>query len=160
MNNENNSQEILNLIQNIQSKLNMENNSTNQDQINQETNDNFQNSEINNTQIPNNNNNTNNNNSTNNLLNNIDLGSILSMFGQNTSNNNSSSSSGFDPSMLTKFQRIFNNINADNPKRTLLLSLKPFLRKNRQDKIGEYITMLTIADAIGIFNRKGSDNNV
>ena len=52
---------------------------------------------------------------------------------------------------------MFSSFNQDDPKKSLLLSLKPFLRKTRQDKIGEYITMLTIAEAIGIFNKKGSD---
>jgi len=53
-----------------------------------------------------------------------------------------------------------NTIGKDDPQKNLLLSLKPFLRKSRQDKIGEYMSMLTIAKAIEIFTSKGSDDNV
>ena len=48
----------------------------------------------------------------------------------------------------------------NNPKKNLLLSLKPFLRKSRQDKLNEYITMLTLIDAFEAFSSKGSDDNV
>ena len=56
-----------------------------------------------------------------------------------------------------KFGNMFSSATQSDPKRNLLLSLKPFLRKTRQDKLNEYITILTIVDAIGIFNSKGSD---
>ena len=35
-----------------------------------------------------------------------------------------------------------------------------YLRKSRQDKISEYITILTIIKAFEAFNDKGSDKNV
>lgn len=141
MENNDNSQEILNLIQNIQSKLQVENSENNPD-----------------TNPVNIDNPTNNSNTVENKSNNFDISSILNLL----TNNNTSSSAptnmpNFDLSSLSKFQKMFSSFNQDDPKKSLLLSLKPFLRKTRQDKIGEYITMLTIADAIGIFNKKGSD---
>ena len=49
------------------------------------------------------------------------------------------------------------NFTKNDPKKDLLRSLKPFLRKSRQDKIGEYMTILSLVDAIDIFGSKGSD---
>ena len=51
-------------------------------------------------------------------------------------------------------------MNTNDPKRNLLISLKPFLRKSRQDKLNEYITILGIIKVLGIFDKKGSDDNV
>lgn len=84
---------------------------------------------------------------------------------ENATANQETSNSGFslgdiDPNMILKFQRIIGSMNQADPNKNLLLSLKPFLRKSRQDKIGEYITMLTIVKAIGIFGSKGSDSDV
>lgn len=90
----------------------------------------------------------------------FDLSSILNAFNQSKEENSNNTESSFDPSLLLKIQKIISNMNNNNPKKDLLLSLKPFLRKSRQDKLSEYITMLSIAKAIGIFNSKGSDNNV
>ena len=166
-----NANQIFDLIQSIQSKLNNENNL--------ETNNNIAESDdSNNIETDNNihtdydeNIDTNNNNNTfdfSSLLKNIDIGSVLNTFSnlsQNNSNNtinndtvsnNNFNLGGIDPSMLLKFGNMFSSATRDNPKRNLLLSLKPFLRKTRQDKLNEYITILTIVDAIGIFNSKGS----
>lgn len=83
-----------------------------------------------------------------------------------TQNNNSSNSfNGFDFSnidinTILKIQNILSNFNKSSPKKNLLYSLKPFLNQNRQDKLGEYITILSIIDAIDIFSKKGSDKNV
>lgn len=98
------------------------------------------------------------------LLQNIDLSSIINIFSNKQNNNhtneNTTKNSIFneiDPNTILKFQRIISSMNKSDPKKNLLLSLKPFLRKSRQDKVNEYITMLTIANVIGIFGSKGSD---
>lgn len=137
-----NSNELLNLIQSIQSKLNVENNKNQNESEN------------------NNEPNTNNTNNFSNLLQNIDISTIINSFsGNNSSDKKNNDEFKFDESTIYKIQRIISSINKEDPKKNLLLSLKPFLRKSRQDKIGEYITLLTVANAIGIFDRKGSDNN-
>ena len=65
-----------------------------------------------------------------------------------------------DPKLFSKIQQIVISIGKKDPKKDLLISLKPFLRKSRQDKISEYITILTIIKAFEAFNDKGSDKNV
>ncbi len=167
------SQELFNLIQSIQSKLN----------DNQDTNENENQTEkikeeekIETKNIDNDNKNSNNSNfdlsSISSLLKNVDISSILNLLNNNNNNNNETknndalnNNSGFDfgnidPSIFLKIQKILSTVNQNDPRKNLLLSLKPFLRKSRQDKLSEYITMLSIAKAIGIFNSKGSDNNV
>ncbi|MEG1141497.1 MAG: hypothetical protein RSE41_03450 [Clostridia bacterium] len=68
-------------------------------------------------------------------------------------NENTEVNTGFDISTLLKVQKILSNMNKSDPRKNLLLSLKPFLRESRQEKINEYITYLSIGSAIGIFNK-------
>lgn len=75
----------------------------------------------------------------------------------NTSGSNGSSDFNIDPNTIFKIQKIMSNFTKNDPKRNLLKSLKPFLRKSRQDKLGEYITILSVIDAIDIFGSKGSE---
>lgn len=140
------SEAIFDLIQNIQSKLNneLDNSETN-------TNETLSNSEY-----ENQNTNTNTNNS------NFDISSIIGLLGN--MNNNSSNGTSFDftnldPKLFSKIQKIVVTLGKKDPKKDLLISLKPFLRKSRQDKIGEYITILTIIKAFEAFSDKGSDEN-
>ena len=162
------SQELFNLIQSIQSKLN-DNQDTNKNENQTEKIKEKEKIEKN---IDNDNKNSNNSNfdlSSISLLKNVDISSILNLLNNNnneTKNNDAlNNNSGFDfgnidPSIFLKIQKILSTVNQNDPRKNLLLSLKPFLRKSRQDKLSEYITMLSIAKAIGIFNSKGSDNNV
>lgn len=134
---EDNSKALSDLIQSIQAKIGAE--------------------EIDNTQ----NDSQENSNNLNSILNNLDISSILSNFSNNSNEKKENDNfSGFDPSFLFKIQRIMSSLTKDDPKKNLLISLKPFLRKSRQDKINEYISMLTILNAIEVFNDKGSDKNV
>lgn len=90
-----------------------------------------------------------------NTTNNFDLSSILSMFNSNTQNESSNDSSlGIDPTILIKAQQIMSSLSKEDPKKNLLLSLKPFLRESRQNKLNEYISMLTIARAFEAFTKK------
>lgn len=92
------------------------------------------------------------------LLSNIDISSILGMFNSNKNTTDDSFNfNNIDPNTLLKIQRIVSNFNKNDPKKDLLKSLKPFLRKSRQDKIGEYINILSLVNAIDIFGSKGSD---
>lgn len=93
-------------------------------------------------------NNSNNNFNISDILNNFDLSS---MFGNN---------SGFDINTMLKVQKILSSMNKDDPRKNLLISLKPFLRKSRQEKINEYLTYLTIGNALGIFDDKRSGDDV
>lgn len=83
-----------------------------------------------------------------------------SVYSTSEKSNNSSDNTGgfnFDMDTIFKIQKIISSMNKADPRKNLLLSLKPFLRQSRQDKIGEYITMLNISNALGIFDNKGSD---
>lgn len=72
-----------------------------------------------------------------------------------TENNNASSS--FDPSIFIKIQQIMGAMKSNTPQKDLLLSLKPFLRKSRQEKIGDYMTILSVISILESFKNKGSD---
>ena len=48
-------------------------------------------------------------------------------------------------------------LNSNTPQKDLLISLKPFLRKSRQDKMGDYLTILSIISVLESFKNKGSD---
>lgn len=141
--NENN-EALSNLIQSIQSKLN-------EKEINNDTNNtnNIDNSPIQNTSDTTQNSN-------------FEFSNILNILG-NINNNNENSDFNFgnlDPKLFNKIQQIIINIGKKDPKKDLLISLKPFLRKSRQDKLNEYITILTIIKAFEAFRDKGSDKNV
>ncbi|MNI93952.1 hypothetical protein D3C73_1519800 [compost metagenome] len=60
---------------------------------------------------------------------------------------------------ISTIQRLFGSGAAGmaDPRKNLLMSLKPFLRQSRQDKLSEYLTILSITSALGIFGNKGSD---
>lgn len=138
--------DLYNLIQDIQSKLNItEENTTKVEHTNEK-------------ELKNNEKTVNDNNNLN-FLQNLDLSSLLNILGQKKQEDNNSFN--IDPNMILKLQRIITSINKDDPRKDLLISLKPFLRKSRQDKLSEYLNIMTILNALSAFNDKeGSDNNV
>ena len=153
---------LYNLIQSIQTKID----STQNESIAPEKNIEIENNANNNKTIEKSTNNNNNNINLASLLNNFDISSILNSFnsnnGKNNENNNNNDTNSFnfsdiDPETLLKIQRLVSKMSKNNPKKDLLRSLKPFLRKSRQDKMGEYMTILSLVDAIDIFGSKGSD---
>ena len=150
-----NSEAISKLIESIQSKLNNKLDTSNSQDITQ--NSNLSSDNLNNQKNSNENPNSN-----------FDLGSIMGLLGKlnlnsnsntDTSNDSDFSFSNLDPALFSKLQKIVVSLGKKDPKKDLLVSLKPFLRKSRQDKIGEYITILTIIRAFEAFNEKGSDEN-
>lgn len=159
--NQDNSQEIFNLIQSIQSKLNTNNNSENNENKQVEFEETLKYTKEKN--IDNNSNNSSNKPNLNSILQNVDLGSIIKLFSNNSNEKENSNNFNFDsidPNTILRIKKVMNTMSKEDPQKNLLLSLKPFLRKSRQDKIGEYMSMLTIAKAIEIFTSKGSDDNV
>ena len=155
-----NNETISKLIESIQSKLNNElDTSNNKDIIN--------NNDLSSVKNKNVQNDTNENlKPTSNF--NFDLGSLIGLLSKmnlnSNSNNNTNTEEGFnfsnlDPKLFSKIQKIVLTLGKKDPKKDLLISLKPFLRKSRQDKLGEYITILTIIKAFEAFNDKGSDEN-
>ena len=128
-----NTNQLYELISNIQAKLNTENNKENQNESNtappqaikEESKENYNKSE------------------------NIDK-----------NDKNGFDFSNIDINTILKMQSLLSRFGKSSPKKELLYSLKPFLNKDRQNKLGEYITILSILDALEIFNKKDSDSNV
>lgn len=128
-----NTNQLYELISNIQAKLNTENDKANQNESNtappqaikEESKENYNKSE------------------------NIDK-----------NDKNGFDFSNIDINTILKMQSLLSRFGKSSPKKELLYSLKPFLNKDRQNKLGEYITILSILDALEIFNKKDSDSNV
>ncbi len=76
---------------------------------------------------------------------------------EKTSNNNDDSGFNIDPSIFLKIQKIMSAMNSNTPQKDLLMSLKPFLRKSRQDKMSDYLTILSVISIIESFSNKGSE---
>ncbi len=83
------------------------------------------------------------------IINNLGLNNLNQNQTQKQNQNNS-----FDLSNILKMQKIISSFNEEDPRKNLLSSIKPFLRKSRQGKIDEYITYLSVITAIGMFNEK------
>lgn len=92
--------------------------------------------------------------------NDMELNSIFNKIATNintTDNENNSTNSNFDISSIIR------NLNLDDPRKELLLSLKPFLKKSRQNKIDTYISLLSLSSIFklsNIFTTESSDNDV
>ena len=70
---------------------------------------------------------------------------------------NSNPFDSIDPSIFLKIQQIMSALNSKSPQKDFLISLKPFLRKSRQDKMGDYLTILSVISVLESFKNKGSD---
>lgn len=85
-----------------------------------------------------------------------DISGILGMLNQ-TDKKEENNTSTIDPNLLLKISKIMSSMNSSSPQKELLLSLKPFLRKSRQDKMSEYLMILNIISILNSFKDKGSD---
>ncbi|MDD2627405.1 MAG: hypothetical protein PHD20_00765 [Clostridia bacterium] len=59
--------------------------------------------------------------------------------------------SGLDINTMMKFGRILSSMNKEDPRKNLLLSLKPFLGNTRQKNVDSYIFMLGILNVLDSF---------
>ncbi len=120
-----------------------------------------------NNNINNNDSNSNSNsnfNTTNNINNNSNSSGNVN---SNTTTTNSQSSNtnnifgDFDINTMLKMQKIMNSINNDkqNDSRTnLLMSLKPYLKDSRKNKVDKYIQLMKMGKIFEIINPLGGDN--
>ena len=77
---------------------------------------------------------------------------------QNNPNNNSGTNSSIDFETIMKIKSMMDKLNKkDDPRSNLLYSLKPYLRKSRQDKLDQYVNLLKITQVTDIFNFKKGD---
>lgn len=149
LNSDNDSNPIFDIISTLQSKLNTTPKQT--------------------TMSSNEENKSNSNDNVNNYENGFDISKLSTLFnslGQSSSNTTTSNPvnsaellSGLaglniDVSTIMRFQKIFSKLNQDDPRKNLLISLKPFLRETRQKNLDTYIILIALADAFDIFDKK------
>lgn len=75
-----------------------------------------------------------------------------------TPDNNNSFNIDFET--LMKIQQIMNQMKSEknDPRTNLLLSLKPYLKDNRKQKIEQYINIFKMTKIIDLLNKNGGDN--
>ena len=156
LNNENvsSSNPVLDIVNELQTKLNENNNATSTIK------ENFFNSKIIN------------NSEQNKDLSGLDISKILEIFNTmnknnsndsnklndlNTMNINNSSGLNLDLGSIMNFKNLLGSISQNDPRQELLTSLKPFLRETRQRNIDTYITLLGVMKAFNIFTNKDRD---
>ena len=77
--------------------------------------------------------------------------------GQNQANTNQTNSSfNIDMDMLLKMKNIMDKMNStkDDPRTNLLLSLKPYLKESRKDKVEQYVKLFSMSKVMDAFNSK------
>lgn len=147
-----NSNPLLDIISNIQEKLDStnQNNNSNNTYTNNVPNFNFQN------------NNMNSGFNTNNNQSGFDTSKLFEMLGSmGTSSKNSTSYASnpfanLDMDTMIRLGKIFTSMNKEDPRKNLLLSLKPFLRNDRQKNVDTYIFVLGILNVLDSFNNGDS----
>lgn len=90
----------------------------------------------------------------------INPNDLLSSFVSNSdsnSNTSENSSSTIDLETIMKIKSIMEALNTKNdPRSNLLYSLKPYLRKSKQNKLDQYANLLKITQVTDLFkNEKG-----
>lgn len=74
------------------------------------------------------------------------------------SSSNSNTGSSIDFETIMKIKSIMDTLNKkDDPRSNLLYSLKPYLRKTRQDKLDQYVNLFKITQVSDLFNFKKGD---
>jgi len=98
-----------------------------------------------------------------------EMKNILSSFSSNNSNNDNSntensnsnsnsnnSSPSIDFETILKMKSMMEKLNNSNdPRSNLLMSLKPYLKESRKEKVDEYIKLFGMTKVLEIFNNSG-----
>lgn len=73
---------------------------------------------------------------------------------ENTTNN--SNNFNIDMDMLLKMKTVMDKMNntKDDPRANLLLSLKPYLKESRKEKVEQYVKLFSVGKIMEIFNSK------
>ena len=75
-----------------------------------------------------------------------------------SSNSSDSSSPSIDFETLLKMKSVMEKLNNNNdPRSNLLLSLKPYLKDSRKEKIDQYIKLFGMSKVLEVFNSTGGD---
>lgn len=79
----------------------------------------------------------------------------------NESSDNSNPFSNIDFETIMKMKNIFDKVNTkkNDPRANLLLSLKPYLKESRKDKVDKYIQFLNMSQIIEFINPLGGEKS-
>lgn len=77
-----------------------------------------------------------------------------------TNNSNKTNNLDFDLQTFLKLQSVLKNMNngSNDSRSNLLLSLKPYLRESKKEKLDQYIKMLNLAKIIEVMGPLGGEN--
>lgn len=99
------------------------------------------------------------------------INNLMDMFGNNakeanpnnsnsaeTATDSNSSNNGIDFETIMKMKAIIEKLNVkDDPRSTLLQSLKPYLKESRRSKIDQYIQLMNMSKVMEVFPFLGGD---
>lgn len=72
---------------------------------------------------------------------------------------NNSNSTGIDFETIMKFKNMMDKINSrDDPRSKLLISLKPYLKDSRKNKVDQYIQFFKMSNMIDILSKSNGDD--
>ncbi len=95
----------------------------------------------------------------NNLINMLNSRSNDKSENATNSNNTEQDNSGIDFETIMKFKTIMDKMNSkDDPRAKLLISLKPYLKDSRKNKIDQYIQFFKMSQVIDIFSKSNGDD--
>lgn len=92
----------------------------------------------------------------------FDTSKLFEMLGNLSGNNKKTTYSASNPfanldmDTMMRLGKIFTSMNKEDPRKNLLLSLKPFLRNDRQRNVDTYIFVLGILNVLDSFNNGDS----
>ncbi len=100
------------------------------------------------------------------LGNSDNLKNIVSNFTSNNSNNSNNNVndnfdfSNIDMATIMKIKNVMSKMNSkkDDPRSNLLLSLKPYLKPSRKEKLDQYMKFMNISSMMEVFNSMGGEN--
>lgn len=94
--------------------------------------------------------------SNNNFETNSESGNNFNNFFGGSEQSNNSSNFNIDMDMLFKMKNVFDKMNntKDDPRANLLLSLKPYLKESRKEKVEQYVKLFSMGKIIEVFNSK------
>ena len=85
-----------------------------------------------------------------------DIKGVFSNFSSDSSN--SSANNNIDINTILKIKSIIDTLNKkDDPNSNLLYSLKPYLRKSKQEKLDQYANILKISKIVNLFSKNQED---
>ena len=87
---------------------------------------------------------------------------MISQLSNSSSDNNSqtsASNSEFDMATIIKMKKMIDSINTnkDDPRTNLLMSLKPYLKESRKEKLDQYIQIFKMEKILEVLDTSGGE---